>query len=231
MVYRLGQVIFPATSAFAAQGKTEELRTTYLTSTRYLVYLNACLCIVMCTFSRELLYYWAGPVFGPQAALVLVIVATAVFVDSLTNLPSLVNDGLGKPRNTGLFAVLRAVMGLAAAYIAISAHGFIGAAWAQLTVSLLMTAAFLQYIHGRTVPVSLNELFHAYTPTAFPFLIMFSICLAFYEREVLSLPVFFLYVAIMSIGLFTWGLFVVCLPEHRALLFAQIRQWFRIAWK
>ena len=227
MAYRLGQVIFPMTSALAAQGRTEQLKATYLSTARYIVYLNACLCIVLCAFSRELLHYWAGPVFGPQAALVLVIVATAVFVDSLTNLPSLVNDGLGKPQNTGVFAVVRAAIGLGAAYFAISAYGIIGAAWAQLAVSLVMTAVFLQYIHGRTVPVRLNELFQAYTPTALPFLIVFSICVALYEREVLALPPFLLGVSALGIMLFAWGLFVVCLPEHRAPLFAHLRRWIR----
>jgi O-antigen/teichoic acid export membrane protein len=227
IVYRLGQVIFPVASALSAQGRTESLRATYLGVTRYIVYLNACLCISLCVFSRELLHYWAGPVFGPEAAVVLVIVATAVFVDSLTNLPSLVNDGLGKPRNTGLFAVARAAIGLSAAYLGISNYGFIGAAWAQLAVSLVMSAAFLKYIHGRTVPVSLHELMLAYTPTAVPFLIVFPISLAFYEREVLPLPLFLLGITCFCVISVAWGLFVVCLPEHRGHIYTQLRYWSR----
>lgn len=224
MVYRLGQVIFPVTSALAAQGRTEKLKATYLNVTRYIVYLNACLYIVLCVFSRELLHYWAGPVFGPEAALVLVIVATAVFVDSLTNLPSLVNDGLGKPHNTGIFAVIRAAIGLSAAYFAIKNNGIIGAASAQLAVSLVMTAVFLIYIQGRTVPATLHDLLRAYAPTAIPILVVFPISLVFYERDVLSLPVFFLGATTSGIILLAWGLLVVCLPEHRAQLYAQLRR-------
>jgi O-antigen/teichoic acid export membrane protein len=231
MIYRLGQVIFPMSSALAAQGRTESLRAMYLGVTRYIVYLNACLCITLCVFSRELLHYWAGPVFGPEAAFVLVIVATAVFVDSLTNLPSLVNDGLGKPRNTGLLSVARAAIGLGAAYFAIRTYGFIGAAWAQLGVSLVMTAGFLKYIHGRTVPVSLHELMLAYTPTAVPFLIVFPISLAFYEREVLPLPLFLLGLTCLCIIWLAWGLLVVCLPEHRGQIFTQLRHWNRAGLK
>ena len=227
MIYRLGQVIFPVASQLDAQGKTGVLQETYLRITRYIVYLNACLCIVLCAFSRELLHYWAGPVFGPQAALVLVIVASAVFIDSLTNLPSLVNDGLGKPKNTGLFAVFRATIGLGAAYFAIRTYGIVGAAWAQLVVSFVMTAAFLHYVHGRTVPVTLNELFQAYTPTLLPFVVILLMCLALYEREVLPLPLFLLGVAALSIVLLAWGLLAVCLPEHRARLSSQLLQWIR----
>jgi hypothetical protein len=77
------------------------------------------------------------------------------------------------------------------------------------------------------VPASLHELFQAYTPTAFPFLIVFPICLALYDRNVLPLPLFLPGVAVLCVVLSAWGLFVVCLPEHRALLFAQLRHWVR----
>ena len=40
MIYRLGQVIFPMTSALAAQGESMELKAIYLRATRYLVYLT-----------------------------------------------------------------------------------------------------------------------------------------------------------------------------------------------
>jgi O-antigen/teichoic acid export membrane protein len=227
MIYRLGQVIFPVTSALAAQGEAMELKAIYLRATRYLVYLNASLCIMLCAFSRELLHYWAGPMFGPQAALVLVIVSAAVFLDSLTNLPSLVNDGLGKPKNTGMFAVLRAAVGLGAAYFAIQHHGIIGAAGAQLVVAFIMSAAFLHYVHARTVPVTLRELFSSYTPTLLPFVVVLLMCLAVYEREVLPLPIALLSMAALGIVLMAWGVLVVCLPEHRARLSSEVRRWIR----
>ena len=166
--------------------------------------------------------------FGPQAALVLVIVSAAVFLDSLTNLPSLVNDGLGKPRNTGIFAVLRAAIGLGAAYFAIRNHGIIGAAGAQLAVAFIMTAAFLYYVHARTVPVTLRELFSSYTPTLLPFAVVLLMCLAVYEREVLPLPIALLSLAALGIVLMAWGVLVVCLPEHRARLRSEVRRWIQV---
>ncbi|MBX9604815.1 MAG: oligosaccharide flippase family protein [Gammaproteobacteria bacterium] len=155
MVYRLGHALFPLTSALASQGRQDELRATYLVATRYMVYLNACLCVLLCLFAREVLHYWAGHEFGVSSARILTLVALAVFIDSLTNLPSLVNDGLGRPRNTGLFAVARAALAVVAVYALVLAYGVEGAAVGQLATSFLMASGFLLYVHERTVPVSL----------------------------------------------------------------------------
>ena len=88
----------------------------------------------------------------------LAVMALAQFVDSLTNLPSLVNDGMGHPRVSGMFALGRAACGLLIVWIGVAGWGIDGAAWGHLAGSLLFTTAFVLYVHGRTVPTSLARL-------------------------------------------------------------------------
>ncbi len=214
-IYRLASVIFPASSALAANNQHGELKRMYLVSSRYYVFLHASMCILLSLFSREILHYWAGPVFGPNAALVLVLVATATFMDALTNLPSLVNDGLGNPRNTGVLAVLRAIFGLGLCYLFIRSFGFVGAAWAELIISTIFSLLFLFFVHGRSVPINILELYkNAYQITVIPLMLILSVIAYFSHREVLPLLLFFIALSASAMMLLTYAWYVVCLPEH-----------------
>lgn len=229
-IYRLGTVIFPVSSALAANNQHDDLRRIYLVSTRYYIYLHASLCLLLSIFSRELLYYWAGPVFGAGAALVLVLIATATFFDSLTNLPSLVNDGLGKPRNTGVMALLRALFGLALCYVAIHSAGYIGAAWAELFTSVFFAIAFLVFVHERSIPITLREVYReSYHPTLLPLIVLMTIFAIFSQRPVLALPWFFAMVLVVMTFLGIYGWFAVCLPHHHAPLKAFVWRHLRLA--
>jgi O-antigen/teichoic acid export membrane protein len=166
LTYRLSGVFFPAASALAAAGELARLERIYLKATRYVVYLNGAILVLVAVFAWPVLRYWMNPDFARNGAVVLAVMALSQFVDSLTSLPSLVNDGMGHPRVSGMFALARAGAGLAIVYAGVALWGIDGAAWGHLAASLLFTAAFLAYVHGRTVPTSLPSLAaHAYAPT------------------------------------------------------------------
>ena len=158
--YRLGGVLFPVASALAAQGELGRLRELYLYAARYVFFINAGLALMLVTLAHEILLYWIGPSLATGGAMVLVLITCASLVDSLTNAPSLVNDGLGKPHITGGFAVSRALLGIALTLALVHQFGVIGAAWAQFLTSVLMVSLFLLYVHGRSVPVRLGEYLH-----------------------------------------------------------------------
>lgn len=166
LTYRLSGVFFPAASALAAAGELARLDRAYLKATRYVVYLNGAALVMVAVFAHPILHYWMNPQFADAGALVLAVMAASQFVDSLTSLPSLVNDGMGHPRVSGLFAVARAVAGTLMVYAGVAGWGIDGAAWGHLAASLAFTLAFVLYVHGRTVPTSLAALAaHGYAPT------------------------------------------------------------------
>jgi O-antigen/teichoic acid export membrane protein len=108
-----------------------------------------------------------NPQFARAGQVVLAVMALSQFIDSLTSLPSLVNDGMGHPRFSGMFALARAAFGLLVVYVGVAGWGIDGAAWGHLIASVLLTCAFLVAVHGRTVPARLGELVRkAYLPTA-----------------------------------------------------------------
>ena len=163
--FRLSGVFFPAASAIAAGGELARLERAYLKATRYVVYLNAAALVLLAVFAHPLLEYWMGADFARAGATVLALVALSQFFDSLTNLPSLVNDGMGHPRLSGLFALGRALAGTAIVYLGVAGWGIVGAAWGHLLASTVLTSVFLAVVHGRTVPTGLARLCrHGYLP-------------------------------------------------------------------
>lgn len=215
LFFRLIHVVFPITSAMAATGNMPQLEKIYIEATRYYTFLNASIVATLMLFSRELLHYWAGNVFGPEAGLILCIVSLAVLLDSLTNLPSLVNDGLGKPRNTGLMALSRAVIGLTLGFFAVRQYGNIGAAFSLLVVSALMSTVFLTFIHGRTIPFALKTVSIAYFPALALILPAGLSALMLYQRSVLSLAEFGGALLLWFILLSASAWFFVIRKEHR----------------
>lgn len=157
LTYRLSSVIYPRASALAATQRIDELRAVYLGATRHITYINLVALGVIVLAGDEFLRRWVGEEFVTQGYSVLVLITLGLLVDSLTNIPSMVNDALGHPRVTGKFALVRGLIGMGLVYVGTLAGGIVGAAWGHLIASLIMTAAFIWFVHGRTVPVSLQE--------------------------------------------------------------------------
>jgi len=163
--YRLSGVFFPAASTLAALGEIAYLKRLYLKASRYVVFINASVLALVAVFAYEILYYWMDPRFARAGQVILAVMALSQFIDSLTSLPSLVNDGMGHPRYSGMFALARAAFGLLVVYLGVAVWGIDGAAWGHLLASSLLTCAFLAAVHGRTVPTRLGELVSAaYVP-------------------------------------------------------------------
>lgn len=230
LTYRLSGVLFPAASALAAGGQFERLNRLYLTASRYVVFLNAAILVLVAVFAEPILRYWINPEFARNGATVLALMALSQFIDSLTSLPSLVNDGMGHPRVSGLFAVSRALIGLAIVYAGVAAGGINGAAWGHLGVSLLFTIAFLLYVHGRTVRTSLRDLLlRSYAPTALGVgAIALAARLADRALAQNASNLALLMMATMA-ALLLHGLLFVAEPQDRSALWARLRRAWRPA--
>jgi O-antigen/teichoic acid export membrane protein len=222
LVYRFAEVLFPHASALHAQRRHEDLRRTYLVATRYIVYLNASLCTLLVAMAPELLHYWAGAVFGQPAVWVMVFIAFSVLVDSLTNLPSLFNDGLGRPKITGVAAIARTFASLGAAWWAVSHYGIVGAATAQFCVSVVSTVVFLIVVHRVSVPVLLRDVVVAGFSPSLPVIVV-AVALGSWSlvRPVLPLVEFFAAGAAMTLALMGYAWWrVVEAPDRMRLLAA-----------
>ena len=157
LTYRLGSVVYPRVSALSATANNDVLRQLYLDATRWVTYLNFAVLGVIALVGEEFLQRWVGSQFVAEGYPILLTVTFALLLDSLTQIPSLVNDGLGHPKITGRFALARGLLGVPMVYAGTLYAGIKGAALAHLLASALMAALFLVYVHGRTIPITLKE--------------------------------------------------------------------------
>jgi O-antigen/teichoic acid export membrane protein len=224
LTFRLSGVFFPATSALAARGELDYLRKLYLKASRYVVFLNASVLVLVAAFAYQILYYWMGPQFARAGQVVLSVMALSQFIDSLTSLPSLVNDGMGHPRFSGMFALARALVGLVLVYVGVDGWGIDGAAWGHLVASILLTSAFLAAVHGRTVPARLADLLRqAYLPSVFGVgLVGFvaSVGNRLFDRGPLDLV---LLVLLTMALLFAWGALFVIEKDDKDLAWSRVK--------
>lgn len=157
MTYRLSSVIYPRASALAASARLDELQPIYLGAIRYVTYINLVALGIVVLAGDEFLRRWVGEEFVTAGYPILVMMMVAYLVDSMTNVPSLVNDALGYPKVTGKFALAKGLIGVGLVYVGTVYAGIEGAAVGHLAASILLGAFFLWFVHGRTVPISLRK--------------------------------------------------------------------------
>jgi O-antigen/teichoic acid export membrane protein len=157
LTYRIGSVVYPRVSAFSTNTNNDQLQKLYLDATRWLTFVNLSVLGVIALVGEEFLRRWVGSEFINEGYPILLLITLALMFDSLTQLPSLVNDGLGHPKITGRFALARGIIGVPMVYAGTQLAGITGAALAHLIASAAMAVFFLVYVHGRTVPISLYE--------------------------------------------------------------------------
>ncbi len=222
---RLSSVVFPTASSLAARQRMDVLERLYMQSSRYLFFINGSVVLLLAVFSFPILSFWMGSSFAAQGAMIMAIVAVAQFIDALTNIPSLVNDGLGNPKVSGLFALTRAAVGLALLYVLIIQWGSGGAAWAHLIASVIMTTAFLAYVHGRTVPFSFAQVVRlAYVRPLMALAISGVVCVVLRGLADDSLMLFLACGTAASLVLAVCGGVLVVLPQHRQLIANRLRR-------
>jgi O-antigen/teichoic acid export membrane protein len=220
LTYRLSSVIYPKASELAASKRMAELRPLYLTATRHISYINLAALGVIVLAGDEFLRRWVGEAFIPQGYPVLVLMTFALLVDSLTNIPSMVNDALGHPKVTGGFALSRGILGIALVYLGVANFGIIGAAAAHLIGAVILTLLFLLYVHGRTIPITFSESIRkGWGPSFAIGLLIFGFMILFKWFIPTGL---FSTVAVVLMSLLTLGLaglaFIVSSEERAALL-------------
>ena len=219
LVHRLMQAIFPLSSALHARGDAITLKATFIYVSRYIAFLNVALCLILAIFSREILTYWLHKDADPAAVFIVIVVAYTLMVESFSNVPTLVNDGLGKPHVTGIAAILRVSAGVLAAAWALQWGGIVEVALSQLLVSIVFASAFLAFVHRVSLPWTFRSIARRVYGVNAPLLVAGSALVAWrWNEPVLSVWLFLGAVLSIVLGLAIYGWLLVLSEEHRSRL-------------
>lgn len=158
---RLSMIIFPIASELGAQSRHEELIVIYMKMTKYVFIINLFLTLMFCLFSWEILALWMGREFANESAFILVTVAVGYLFNTTTTLPSLVNDGIGSPKVTSIFAFVHGFVAVVFLAVLGKMFGLNGIAIGYSASSILMAMVFNVYVHNKVIGVSWSKIIRA----------------------------------------------------------------------
>lgn len=156
--FRLTQVLFPASSALLAQGRDDDVRRIMTLGMRLVVGINVIAVVGTLILGDWFLVHWLGRGYSGIGSTVLGLISVGSLIGSITNAPSLVTDGAGRPGLTGAVAIAHSVVALFGLYAGAHLDGIRGVATAHLVTSCIFSAAFLAIFCKWVLPMSFWKL-------------------------------------------------------------------------
>lgn len=163
IIYRLSFTLFPMAAEFTAQGEKERLVQIYLKASRTLFLLSSTVFIPIIFFSKGILTVWLGREYAEQGWQVMALISAALYLTSLTMVPSLIANGIGNPRINTFFATVTLTVNTILVYPLTSKFGVIGSA-SSLLISVLHAPISIYFINKRIMHIDplkyFREIFH-----------------------------------------------------------------------
>lgn len=150
-------VVFPLSSELYMTGQTAKLQNLYLRGSKYALMIGVSLVVPLCLLSTEIMHYWMGGTFGTKSGPILACLAVSSFFASLTAIPALLLDGVGKPRANAFFALLSAVFNVSLCLLLIPRLGVMGAAYASLANGIIV-AMYLVTVDKKILHIGLGRI-------------------------------------------------------------------------
>lgn len=154
----VGTVIFPAISELEGSKRYDTIREVYLISSRVIVAIATSIFVPLLVFGGRLMSLWMGADFGEKSSAVTFLLTGVFYLGALTNVPSFVADGLGKPKITGIASILQSALYLLLIIPMARNMGIRGIAIAALISSGCLAPAFVCYVNNKVMRVPLSRL-------------------------------------------------------------------------
>jgi len=163
VITRMAYVTFPLFSELQGKKNLDQVRGLYINASRIILLLATSVALPLLIFGNRFLAAWMGPEFERNTGLVVQLSTIALYLSAMTQVPSLVLNGLGYVKITGLFSVTGAGLNLALIYPFTSIMGVSGIAASLLVSRIVMVPLFLTYanfkINGLPMRKLLSEAF------------------------------------------------------------------------
>lgn len=155
VMVKISNVLFPAISELQGRGDYESIKDFYLTSSRLVLILATAICLPLFLFGRQFLAVWMGAEFARQAEGIMPLVAIGFYLSAMTNVPTTVANGLGKPQSTGVASLVTSVIYLGLLVLLSRLAGVRGVAIAFVCGNLIVTPCFIYYVTRKVLRISI----------------------------------------------------------------------------
>jgi O-antigen/teichoic acid export membrane protein len=156
------QIVFPASSALFAQGRTDALARLYRDGTRMSVLFGATLGVPMAVFADRFLLDWLGGDFAERSTVVMVLLVATYVLLGLTGVAWGIGFGSGRAKVNACFALGMGALDVVLLYVLVPIYGITGAAVAYLVSAAIGAPALISYVERRVVGLSGREFLAEY---------------------------------------------------------------------
>lgn len=155
---RLGTVIFPLVSELQGKKDFTSVKNLYVKATRILLTISTAICLPLLFYGERFIVLWMGNEFGKRTETIMLVLTISLYLDSFTNVPSIVANGLGIPKINSFFSATNTALNLALAYPLSKAMGINGIALSFLICQLTIMPLFVFYVNNRVLGFSILTL-------------------------------------------------------------------------
>lgn len=156
----LTMTLFPAFSSLEGLGGgkiNQRLGALFARSVKYILLTTGPAVVMICLFAREILQIWLGGDFVAESTAALQILAIGVLINSLSNTPFALLQGVGRPDLPSKFHLIELPVYIVVVWILVSHFGISGAASAW-TLRVALDALLLFWATFRVYDFSLQLL-------------------------------------------------------------------------
>jgi O-antigen/teichoic acid export membrane protein len=158
VISRLAYVTFPLFSELQGRKNLDQIRDLYLSASRIILFFATAIALPLLIFGNRFLAAWMGPEFERNAGLVVQLSTAALYLMAMSQVPSLVLNGLGHVRITGLFSLTGAGLNLALIYPFASIMGVSGIAASLLVSQIVIVPLFLIFANSKIIRLPMVKL-------------------------------------------------------------------------
>jgi O-antigen/teichoic acid export membrane protein len=132
---KMSYVVFPMVSELKADNHIDRIHRIYEKLSKYMFFIISVFCISAVSFSYHILNYWIGNDFAEKGFKVFILLAFAYYLHSISIVPSLVVNGMGKPKYNAVFSMLNGIISIILLIFLSRKSGIVGSATAFLISS------------------------------------------------------------------------------------------------
>jgi len=152
-IYKISYAIFPMTSELSALNDVARIEKICIRLSKYIYMISSIFFIVLIAYSKSILNYWMGNDFSQKAYLPTIIISVALYIVSITMVPSLIAIGMGKPRYNAIFSFGGTMVNILLVYPLTKTYGITGSAISFL-IGSLNSLYFIIIINKRVLNIS-----------------------------------------------------------------------------
>lgn len=153
-------VVYPLTSELHAMNSHERMRDLYIQSNKGLMLIVTPIAVILVAIPGPILQYWLGVEFALHGATALALLAAAVFLNSVTAIPTVTSLAVGRAWMPSGFSFITSAANLALNLLLVPVYGIDGAASALLISVAVGLPVFVHRVNRAIGVPSRGFFFH-----------------------------------------------------------------------